>query len=456
MRLRNQLFFTLLLSSVLLIALMAGFNSWSFNRGFSSFVVENEKRRLLPVLDALADGYAANQNWDWIQDDPETIQRMLRSDARNGPPRRREGSRDRKDRRSRPNFVLLDEKKQSILSPKDPSRKLVLLPISVDEKTVGYLGIGEPKGIPGEIEQVFSDQQMRSYAYAGVAMAILSILLANALASRIVKPILKVNKAVEHITAGEYQHRIDTRSRDEIGDLSRNINRMALTLEKNLNTRQQWTAEISHELRTPVAVLQGELEAIQDGVNPLDEEAIASLHAESVRLSCLINDLHELSLSDLGALNYHMETVDIAELLRQRLSESTSLTAKRGLSVSLQCTDSPLMVRGDTQRLVQLVDNLLQNSLRYTDEGGELDIKLSLESDFVVLDWADSHPGVSDEQLPRLFDSLYRTDESRDRSTGGSGLGLAIVAKIVDAHEGQVTAYHSASGGLGVLVRLPV
>ncbi len=456
MRLRNQLFLILMLFSMLLIALMAGYNSWSFDRGFSNFVVENETRRLLPVIDELADGYAAEQSWDWIQDDPKALQKMLRSGLREGPPRSRGEPGGRKDKRSRPNPILLDNDKQTILGSQNPNRKLVLLPIGVDEQVVGYLGIREPKGIPGEIEQVFSQQQKRSYVYAAIAMSILSILLANFIASRIVKPILKVNKAVENITAGEYQHRIDTRSRDEIGDLSRNINQMALTLEKNLNARQQWTAEISHELRTPVAVLQGELEAIQDGVNPSDEQAIASLHAESVRLSRLINDLHESSLSDLGALNYRMESIDFAELLRQRLQESKVLIAKRGLVVELHGSDLTMMLRADTQRLVQLVDNLLQNSLRYTEEGGSLDITLRKESDYVVLDWADSYPGVTDEQLPRLFDSLYRTDESRNRGSGGSGLGLAIVAKIVEAHNGEVMAYHSSSGGLGIAVRLPV
>ncbi len=435
---------------------MAGFNSWSFDRGFSNFVVENEKRRMLSVIDELADGFALTQSWDWVQDDPKAMQKMFRSVARNGPPRRRDKPGDRTGRRPKPKIILLDKNKKSILGPRNPDIKLVLLPIAVDEQVVGYLGIREPKGIPGEIEQVFSQQQKLNYIYAGFAMSILSILLANFLASRIVKPILKVNKAVENITAGEYRHRINTRSRDEIGDLSRNINQLALTLEKNLNTRQQWTAEISHELRTPVAVLQGELEAIQDGVNPLDEQAIVSLHTESMRLSRLINDLHELSLSDLGALNYRMESVDIAELVQQRIQESKALTTKRGLTVSLHGTDSSLMVRGDTQRLVQLVDNLLQNSLRHTDEGGSLDILLKKDAEFVELDWADSHPGVNDEQLPCLFDSLYRTDDSRTRSSGGSGLGLTVVAKIVEAHNGQVSAYHSTSGGLGVAVRLPV
>ncbi len=444
---------------MLLIALMAGINSWSFDRGFSNFVAKNEKRRMLPVLDELSEHFAANQSWDWIRDNPRAMREILRSGLRDGRRDKRGESRGQKDRPlggPPPRILLLDENKQSIDGLTIPNKKLILLPITVEEKIVGYLGTREPKGVTGEIEQVFSQQQKRSYAYAAVAMSILSILLANFLASRIVKPILKVNKAVENITAGEYQHRIDTGSRDEIGDLSRNINQMALTLEKNLNTRQQWTAEISHELRTPVAVLQGELESIQDGVTPLNEQAIASLHAESMRLSRLINDLHDLSLSDLGALNYKMESIDIAALLKKRLRENKALVAKRGLTLSLQGSDSPVIIRGDAQRLVQLVDNLLQNSLRYTDAGGSLDISLKQEAEFIVLDWADSSPGVTDDQLPRLFDSLYRTDESRNRSGGGSGLGLTVVAKIAEAHNGRVAAYHSASGGLGVSVHLPV
>jgi two-component system sensor histidine kinase BaeS len=265
-----------------------------------------------------------------------------------------------------------------------------------------------------------------------------------------------VNKAVSRISRGDYAERLDVLRRDEIGDLARNINRLAVTLDKNLGARQQWLAEISHELRTPVAVLQGEIEAMQDGVIPIDKSAIASLHGESLRLSRLIDDLHDLTMSDIGALSYRFEPLDLTRVIKERCDAGMAPAMTRCISITRQCPDEPLMVRGDRQRLVQLLDNLMQNSIRYTDPGGSIHVCVSRQSDDALISWQDSTPGVSDVQLPKLFDPLYRTEESRGRDTGGAGLGLSIVKKIVDAHEGRVEAAHSPSGGLAIHIQLPL
>jgi two-component system sensor histidine kinase BaeS len=423
MRLKYQLFLTLLLSSILLIALMAAFNSWSFNRGFSNFVIENETQRLTPLIAELETAYSKQQSWDWIRKNPESAKALFREHhrGRTGP---RGSDRKRQSDRKRPplGLYLRDADKVMLLGPESVPKSTIWHPITYNDSTVAYLGFREPKGLPGGIENVFAAQQLRSYAYAA---------------------------------AGEYDHRIDEAGRDEIGDLSRNINQLALTLEKNLSARQQWTAEISHELRTPVAILQGELEALQDGVAELDDSAIASLHAESLRLSRLIDDLHELSLSDLGALNYKMDELDIVALTQQRLHESKSLCSQYGLSIACESEQDTLIINGDKQRLVQLIDNLLQNSLRYTAKGGAINIRLRGSDDSVVVVWEDTAPGVTEAELPHLFDSLYRAEDSRSREHGGSGLGLAVVAKIVEAHSGKIEAYHSPTGGLGLRMWLP-
>lgn len=456
MRLKYQLFLTLLLSSIVLIALMAAFNSWSFNRGFSNYVVENEIRRQIPIAEALVETYIARQSWDWVKEQPELVHDLIRANLGRG---RAPGSESktpgkRRDRRL-PRLLLVDADRQPLFGRGTRSKNVVWQPLSDENNIIGYLGVFKPRGLPGAVESVFVNQQLRSYAYAAVAMVFLSALFAIALATRIVKPILKINKAVGHITGGEYQHRIESNRQDEIGDLSRNINQMGFTLEKNQLARQQWMAEISHELRTPVAVLQGELEALQDGVTELNESAVSSLHAESVRLTRLINDLHELSLSDMGAMNYRMESTDLHKILEQRLHMGSSWISQAKLSISVQTGDDPVTVYGDPQRLSQLIDNLLQNSIRYTDEGGEIVISLSTESDLAILDWTDSAPGVTEAQLPNLFNTLYRAEQSRNRAFGGSGLGLAIVEKIVEAHQGKIHAYHAQIGGLGIRIQLP-
>lgn len=287
-------------------------------------------------------------------------------------------------------------------------------------------------------------------------MIALSGVLAVALAARIVRPVLKMNGAVSRISQGEYTYRIEAERQDEIGDLARNINRLATSLDQNLNARQQWLAEISHELRTPVAILQGELEGMIDGIIPVDDTAIASLHSESLRLSRLISDLHSLTLSDIGALDYQFESLDLVSLIAARCHAASSLSSAQDITVELSLPDEPLFVRGDRQRLEQLFDNLLQNSVRYTDPEGELKIALNQQDDGILISWEDSSPGVTDEQLPHLFDTLYRVETSRNRATGGAGLGLAIAKRIVDAHEGRISASQSPIGGLSLSIRFPL
>lgn len=457
MRLKYQLFLTLVISSAALISLMYAFNSWSFNRGFSNYIVDNEKRRLAPTIEALGEAYSEQQSWDWIKSDPQVLNKILgpsRRDGRRSRPTRGGNSpgSDTPERR----ILLVDENRKLVFGRSKNANDVVWLAIPVDGAAVGYVGIREPRGLPDELDTLFAKQQLRSYGYAAIAMLILSALLAIGLASRIVKPILRINKAVGHISGGDYSQRIEANAKDEIGDLSRNINQLALTLEKNLSARQQWMAEISHELRTPVAVLQGEIEAIQDGINTLDDAAIDSLHTESTRLGRLIDDLHELTLADMGALDYRMEPVDLSDLIERRLEAGSALISKHGMTVARTGFESPATIEADPQRLAQLFDNLLQNSVRYTDEGGRINIHISKTEEFVLIDWSDSSPGVADEQLPKLFDPLYRAEESRTRTAGGSGLGLSIVKKIVDAHQGRVEAYHAAIGGLGIRVYLPV
>ena len=473
MRLKYQLFLTLLLFSVVLIALLAVINSWSFNRGFSKYVLDTATQRLGPTVEALQDAYIEYDGWEWVETEPyllrevwqfgRPVERPLgraidnrRQDRPNPDVEVRGVGRGERRGDGRGRLVLLDSERKTLLGQPIPPDRLVALPIIVEEQTVGYLGFREPRGIPGDLAAVFTKQQLRSYAYAAVAMVVLSAILAIVLASRVVRPILSVKKAVQTISGGDYEHQIETKRQDEVGDLARNINQLSQTLKNNQTARQQWMAEISHELRTPVAVLQGELEAMQDGITAVNEEAVDSLHAESVRLGLLINDLHDLSMSDVGALDYQMQAVDVGDILQQRLQASHTLMTQAGLNVSLDIPAMPILINGDSKRLAQLFDNLSQNSIRYTETDGNIVIRLTKERNECVLDWSDSSPGVSDDQLPKLFNALYRTDDSRSRETGGSGLGLAIVKKIIDAHGASVRAYHSDMQGLGIQIRFPL
>lgn len=246
-------------------------------------------------------------------------------------------------------------------------------------------------------------------------------------------PVKRLVDGTHKLAAGDFTTRVTPTSEDELGKLAQDFNQLASTLEKNQQMRRDFMADISHELRTPLAVLRGELEAIQDGVRKFTPETVASLQAEVGTLTKLVDDLHQLSMSDEGALAYQKAPVDLIPLLEVAGGAFRERFASRGLKLQFSLPDS-ITVFGDRDRLMQLFNNLLENSLRYTDSGGSLKISAEQHDKTVRLTFADSAPGVSDEQLQKLFERFYRTEGSRNRASGGSGLGLAICLNIVEAH----------------------
>jgi two-component system sensor histidine kinase BaeS len=230
---------------------------------------------------------------------------------------------------------------------------------------------------------------------------------------------------------------------------------MAVALERNEKTRRQWLADISHELRTPVAVLQGEIEALLDGVRPINPEAVRSLHGEALRLHRLVDDLYQLALSDLGALVYRKENFDLGDILTDCIETFRPRFEEKKIALRAADALEGFIVFGDAQRLHQLFANLFDNSLKYTDARGELRLSASRAAGFVTVVLEDTAPAVPEGQLDRLFERLYRVDVSRSRASGGSGLGLSICKNIAEAHGGTISAGLSNLGGLSITVTLP-
>jgi two-component system sensor histidine kinase BaeS len=298
-----------------------------------------------------------------------------------------------------------------------------------------------------------------------LGVSAIGALVAFPLSKRLTRPVRELQRTTRRLAAGDYDARVAATGNDELGRLGRDLNALAAALAQTEQARRQWVADVSHELRTPLALLRADIEAMQDGVRPLDPRALGSLHADVLRLGRLIDDLYELSMTDLGALSYRKAPVDVAELLRGELDAFRGAFADADLSLHLETPgtaddetgtrDDHWTIHGDAQRLSQLFRNLLRNTLAYTDRGGELRVTLSRRGERLTLRFDDSPPGVPDGDLPRLFERLYRVDGSRSRATGGAGLGLAIARNIVEAHGGCITAAPSPLGGLRVLVELP-
>jgi signal transduction histidine kinase len=226
-------------------------------------------------------------------------------------------------------------------------------------------------------------------------------------------------------------------------------------LEASERARRQWVADTSHELRTPITILNAHLEAIRDGVIDASQEEVELLLDTVRSMEKLVSDLHDLARADAGAQAFHFAELDLSAMLQDVRDGFAPQFARQDLDFRFDNLSGTLLLQADRQRLGQAVSNLLSNSLRYTDAGGKVVVTLEEEECSIMMRIEDSAPGVPEEALPLLFDRFYRVDGSRNRTSGGSGLGLAICQSIVHSHGGQVAVRASGMGGLCVEIRLP-
>ncbi|WP_132467624.1 envelope stress sensor histidine kinase BaeS, partial [Raoultella planticola] len=353
-------------------------------------------------------------------------------------------------------FWVVDQKGRVLVGPRervpeDGSRRNIV----VNGVSVGAVIASPVERLTRNTDINFDRQQKRTSWLIVALSTILAALATFPLARGLLAPVKRLVEGTHRLAAGDFTTRVAVSSSDELGRLAQDFNQLASTLERNQQMRRDLMADISHELRTPLAVLRGELEAIQDGVRKFTPDSVTSLQAEVATLTKLVDDLHQLSMSDEGALAYQKTSVDIITLLEVAAGAFRERFASRGLTIAVSLPENAT-VFGDGDRLMQLFNNLLENSLRYTDSGGRLLISASQTVRRIILDFADSGPGVSDQQLERLCERFYRAEGSRNRASGGSGLGLAICVNIVAAHGGTLRADHSPFGGVSIKVELPL
>ena len=266
------------------------------------------------------------------------------------------------------------------------TRMLNFHPIMVEGRTVGYVGLLSPKHFLHPIQVQFLRQQRLALSIAAAGIVLVVMVISLPLARRLVRPIKGLAAATHDIASGHYDTRISVDSTDELGRLAQDFNNMAITLEKHEQERRQWVADISHELRTPIAVLRGEIEALLDGIRTITPERVRSLYAEVLRLNRLVDDLYQLSLSDIGALTLRRENIDLARVLTESLKTYRAEFVQKGISLKPNIPEATnSTVFADQERLSQLFANLFENSLRYTDEGGELALSLRSREGILLL-----------------------------------------------------------------------
>jgi two-component system sensor histidine kinase BaeS len=412
--------------------------SWSFARGFTDYVNQSDEARLQPLIARLAEGYGREGNWAWIASERRHWFELVR-ETMGLPPVTID-----------PRLMLLDADRSLLIGRPESAKLALTKPIVWQDRTVGYVGYVPRPEVLESIERLYLQRQHLTFGAIALGLLAAALLLGAGLSQWLSRKIHELARATDSLIQGNYDVRLKPSGHDELARLASDFNSLAQTLSAARQARRQWIADIAHELRTPLSILRGEIEALQDGVRPLDRNAVNSLASEAARLARLVEDLHTLSLSDLGALSYHKEPVDLSEIVAEALEPLANKEFR--LETDLQ---EGAMILGDGDRLAQVFGNLLQNTLRYTDAPGRLSVSVRKNRQKVVVDWADSSPGVPPDDLPRLTERLFRVEGSRSREAGGTGLGLAIARAIVEAHGGTLVAGASPLGGLRMALTFP-
>jgi signal transduction histidine kinase len=324
----------------------------------------------------------------------------------------------------------------------------------------GMLIVGTLYIIPNESDPFSVTNLMKAINFFLLTGGLLAIVMATVItfiiARRISQPIQALNLAVTKLGKGDFSQRVQIKDRSEIGELSNTFNKMADSLEHLENLRRQITTDVAHELRTPVSNIRGQLEAIQDKLLKPDPKSIGSLHEETMLLSRLIDDLQDLTLVESGKLNMIKQPEDVKAIIFQAFDVMQSRAQSSGLSIKMDVPEELPLCMIDQHRISQVLKNLIANAIIHTPKGGTITVSARKLDNWIEISVTDTGHGISQEDLPNIFERFYRADKSRTRETGGTGLGLTITRRLVEAHGGEINVDSEPGKGSRFYFTIPV
>ncbi|MFC2062402.1 sensor histidine kinase [Chloroflexota bacterium] len=358
-----------------------------------------------------------------------------------------------------PNGVVVADSENQLLGemyePDSPGRPLTL-PWQVGNFGTLYISPESPPELGISSMQIVFQAIGRYFIWGGLIAVALAVFITFILSRRILAPVRILTSAAKRLGSGDFSQRVPVKDKGELGELAYTFNSMVSDLERAERLQRDMIADIAHELRTPLSNIRGYLEAIQDGVIEADTGTIRSLDEEAALLSRLVDDLQELSLAETGALRLIYHKKDIGLLLQQTVAGVQVLTKAKGLSVSVDLADEIPLVNIDSQRISQVLRNLLENAIAYSSSGDTITVTSRQLGDNLEVAVSDTGEGIPAEDLPNIFERFYRVDKARARATGGSGLGLTIAKRLVEAHGGQINAHSEPGQGSRFTFTLPL
>jgi two-component system, OmpR family, sensor histidine kinase BaeS len=433
-------FLLIALTGTLLVSFFVGMGT---QRAFSQFVNERQQ----PTLSAeLARFYAANSSW-------RGVERVFdRGGVRPGPGGHR-GPPLLVDAEGR---VIVGDERYSVGSQVAPQQLDRARPITLGYQVVGWLVPPSPNDgpPPGSPEADFFARVTRATTYSAIGAMAIALLIGIVLARTLTQPVRELTAATRAMAKGGLGQQVRVHSADELGVLAISFNQMSRDLAHASTLRRQMTADIAHDLRTPLSVILGYTEALRDGKLPCDQEIFDTLHTEAQHLQRLIDDLRTLSLTDAGELPLHRQPMPPQPLLERIAAAYKASAQAQGITLEIQAVADLPAIDIDPERMSQVLGNLLSNALRFTPAGGTIRLRATADGDRVHLIVQDTGTGIAAADLPHIFERFYRADSAR-QATGSSGLGLAIAKGIVEAHGGTIAVASSEGAGTRFSITLP-
>jgi two-component system OmpR family sensor kinase len=456
----NRLWVRLTLAFVLVtlvgVSTVALLTNQSASSQFRHYLARSEMTSWGSLADDLAAYYERQGSWDGVEVVFGELGEPMQPGQGRGQMRRGQGGPSTllSDGHGLVLYDSHDRRTGEILSR---SEQELAIPIQVEGRTVGFLLASPPGwGELGPQEQSFLDQVNRALLLAGALAGVLSILLGLGLSRGLTAPLARLTVAARRIAGGDLSQRVRETGSAEIATLGQAFNQMAADLQNAEELRRNLVADLAHELRTPLSVIQGNLRAILDEVYPLEQTEIATLYDETRLLSRLVDDLQELALAEAGQLRLERRPVAPANLVNRAIESARVQAAAKGIALQTDLSADLPLVDADPQRVEQVLGNLLSNAFTHTPSGGEVVVAVRGGDSEVEVSVSDTGEGISPEEVPYVFERFYRADRSRSRATGGTGLGLAIVKQLVEAHGGRIGVDSQLGQGTAFTFTLPV
>jgi signal transduction histidine kinase len=450
-------FVIIVLVSVVSLTLLIGNN---ISETVSTFGQKGGFQGADRLIREFEDYYAQNGSWEGIED-------YIRNVTNGGIMGHGQGFGRRPGMGNIPmmllNFALLDPYANEIYNQNlalngdlSPEILELALPVNYQGQTVAYLLTGNSsfelnQAIGESLSEALRDSMLPAVAISGVSALLLALLFGYALN----RPIRTLTDAAKQLAKGDLSQRVETKGADEISQLGETFNHMAASLQSSQENRRAMTADIAHELRTPLAVQRANLEALEDGVYPLSKDNLAPIVQQNQLLTQLVEDLRTLALTDAGTLELEKNPHNLIALIQQVIDNTLPQFEQQGIRLDFTHPERCPNLKLDARRITQVINNLLQNALKFTPSGGGVSVTITCGEQAAKIEIMDSGEGIPEDALPHIFDRFYRADHSRARDKGGSGLGLTIARGLIGAHGGRLTASNAPQGGAVFTIELP-